>query len=69
MAAKKKSAKKPATKPKSTREERAGKGTKPERKDARREANETGRGPNRPRRSDRAMPGEGKRRQGPRTRG
>lgn len=57
------------TKKKAARKEKAGKGTKPERKTARREAVDEGRGPNRPRRTDRAMPGEGKRRQGPRRQG
>lgn len=45
---------------------RAGRGTKAERKQARRAKNEVGRGPQYPRRTDRQNPGEGKRRAGPR---
>jgi hypothetical protein len=43
-----------------------GRGTKPERKAARRAAAQEGQGPLYPRRTDRATPGEGKRRMGPR---
>jgi hypothetical protein len=57
------------TRKKAARKEKTGKGTKPERKAARREKAEEGRGPTYPRRTDRAMPGEGKRRRGPRRQG
>lgn len=43
-----------------------GRGTKPERKAARRAAAQAGQGPVTPRRTDRASKGEGKRRAGPR---
>lgn len=43
-----------------------GRGTKPERKAARRAAAQAGQGPVYPRRTDRAAAGEGKRRRGPR---
>jgi|GEM_PF-6050118 len=46
--------------------ESKGRGTKPERKAARRAAAEAGQGPTYPRRTDRAAKGEGKRRAGPR---
>lgn len=55
-------------KKKATRKEVTGRGTRPERKAARRKTAQAGRGPNHPSRTDRAMPGEGKRRQGPRHR-
>ncbi len=43
-----------------------GRGTKPERKAARRAAAKEGQGPRHPSRTDRASEGEGKRRAGPR---
>lgn len=46
--------------------QKKGRGTKPERKAARRSAAKEGRGPTHPSRTDRSMPGEVKRRLGPR---
>ncbi len=53
-------------KKRATRKTTKGRGTKPDRKTARRDQAKAGRGPNHPSRTDRAMPGEGKRRLGPR---